>query len=386
MKVGVIGAGIVGLSVARDLALRGIDCILIEQGAPGCGTTTHCAGMLHSGARYAVQEPELAELCAQANKELRELAPFAISGEAGLFVSLNNDPPKYAQRFAKACRVADISISQLSGSKARKLEPALSSRTSGAFLVPDVIIDPQLLVDAYTEELERLGVNVKTYHKFVRASRHPQSKAWKLRVKNLNTNAFLTISVDAIVNAAGPWVAEVAKTFGILLNLNYIHGSMAVLEHKLSNRVISRCAPPSAGDVLIPSGNNCLVGSTWHELPHNKPIKMSANDLTAVIKTCSSMLPAVTNEKVIRTFTGVRVHLIPSLGKKVDDFLSTRNFTIIDHNERDRILGLVTALGGKLILGRYVAEKAADLLLEQFGINRPCQTRSLTLQPPKKYD
>lgn len=383
MKIGVIGAGIVGLSVTRDLALRGLDCILIEQGVPGCGTTTLCAGMLHSGARYAVQEPELAKLCAQANKELKELVPFAIDGEEGLFVSLESDPSGYAQEFAEACHAAGISTSWLSRHEVHKLEPTLGPKVSGAFLVPDAIVNSQLLVDAYVAELTRLGVDLRIHHKFLSTS-HSQSRIWQLKIQNLKTKKVVTMPVDGVINAAGPWAAEVAEAFAAPLDLNYIHGSMAILEHRLFNRVISRCALPSAGDVLIPFANHCLVGSTWHELSHNEPIKMSSDDLTTVIETGRSIVPAIAGERVVRTFTGIRVHLASLPEGKTADFLSTRNFTIIDHRQKSKVNGLVTALGGKLVLGRYVAEKAIDLLLNQFGIKCPCQTKTLALKPPKK--
>lgn len=53
-KVVIVGAGIAGLSTALDLALRGFKCSVIDMGSVGSGTTTKCAGMLHSAETHSV--------------------------------------------------------------------------------------------------------------------------------------------------------------------------------------------------------------------------------------------------------------------------------------------------------------------------------------------
>ncbi len=67
MKIIVIGGGISGLCSALDLALRGIEVVLVEKRELGAGTTTKCAGMLHSGARYLVKNEKVADLCFREN-------------------------------------------------------------------------------------------------------------------------------------------------------------------------------------------------------------------------------------------------------------------------------------------------------------------------------
>src|SRR2546430_13153425 len=52
----VIGGGSTGAGVLRDLALRGVDAILVEKGDLASGTTGRSHGLLHSGGRYCVNE------------------------------------------------------------------------------------------------------------------------------------------------------------------------------------------------------------------------------------------------------------------------------------------------------------------------------------------
>ena len=53
----VIGGGVTGTGIARDLAMRGFDTMLVEAGDFSAGATGANHGMLHSGARYAVNDP-----------------------------------------------------------------------------------------------------------------------------------------------------------------------------------------------------------------------------------------------------------------------------------------------------------------------------------------
>ncbi len=70
----IIGGGITGTGIARDLSLRGIEIILLERGDVAVGTTGRSHGLLHSGARYAVSDTESAEQCANENSILKKVA------------------------------------------------------------------------------------------------------------------------------------------------------------------------------------------------------------------------------------------------------------------------------------------------------------------------
>jgi len=76
-EVVVIGGGATGAGVLRDLALRGIDAILLEKKELTSGTSGRNHGLLHSGARYAVNDPDSGRNVFQkisSSKKLRLLA------------------------------------------------------------------------------------------------------------------------------------------------------------------------------------------------------------------------------------------------------------------------------------------------------------------------
>lgn len=70
----IVGGGGTGAALAHDLALRGVRVTLVERGELTSGTTGRHHGLLHSGARYAVSDPESAVECIEENTILRRIA------------------------------------------------------------------------------------------------------------------------------------------------------------------------------------------------------------------------------------------------------------------------------------------------------------------------
>lgn len=91
----VIGAGSTGAAIAHDLSLRGFRVTLVERFGIASGTTGHNQAQLHSGARYAVNDPTSARECIEDNLILRQLMPEALELNDGLFIGLNEEHLAY---------------------------------------------------------------------------------------------------------------------------------------------------------------------------------------------------------------------------------------------------------------------------------------------------
>ena len=85
-EVLVIGGGATGTGVLRDLAMRGFDTILVEQRDITHGTTGRFHGLLHSGGRYVVKDPEAAVESIEENRVLRRIMPHCLEDTGGFFV------------------------------------------------------------------------------------------------------------------------------------------------------------------------------------------------------------------------------------------------------------------------------------------------------------
>ena len=136
----VIGGG-VGGALAHDLALRGFRVTLLERGELLSGTSGRHHGLLHSGARYVLHDPEAARECREENEILRRIAPQAIEPNGGLFVAVDALDLSYRQGFLDGCRDAGIPVRPLSAAQALALEPALTPALLEAFEVPDATMD-----------------------------------------------------------------------------------------------------------------------------------------------------------------------------------------------------------------------------------------------------
>ena len=140
-QVIIIGAGSTGSALAHDLALRGLSVTVVERAGVASGTTGHNQAQLHSGARYAVVDPELARECIQENRILRQIMPGVLELNEGLFVAISEQDLAYSRLFLEACQdcgiptVKHLLSRRCAGSPCSTLARWLLSRSQTAFLI-----------------------------------------------------------------------------------------------------------------------------------------------------------------------------------------------------------------------------------------------------------
>lgn len=122
----VVGGGATGVGVCRDLALRGLDVVLVDRGGLASGTSGRSHGLLHSGARYAESDPTGAKECRAENRILRSIGGARVRDIGGLFVQMADDDAAYFDQKRTACTDAGIRTELLDGDAARDLVPDLA--------------------------------------------------------------------------------------------------------------------------------------------------------------------------------------------------------------------------------------------------------------------
>src|SRR5918912_3982261 len=143
----VIGGGSTGAGVLRDLAMRGIEAILLEKGDLAWGTPGRSHGLLHSGGLYCVNDPAAALECVEEGKILRRIARTTIEDTGGYFVSVSERDEAWEPRFVEGCAKTGIICERISVEEARRREPNLSRHVRTAFWLPqDGHLDPFYLV------------------------------------------------------------------------------------------------------------------------------------------------------------------------------------------------------------------------------------------------
>ena len=137
----IIGGGGTGGALAHDLALRGIQVTLVERGEFTSGTTGRHHGLLHSGARYAVNDKESAVECIEENTLLRHIAPGSFEENDGLFVAITDEDMAYLPSFLAGCEETGIRTQVLQPDEALRHEPMLNPELKIAVRVPDATMD-----------------------------------------------------------------------------------------------------------------------------------------------------------------------------------------------------------------------------------------------------
>jgi glycerol-3-phosphate dehydrogenase len=375
-EVLIIGGGATGAGIARDLALRGIPCLLVEKGDFTSGASGRNQGLLHSGARYAVNDQEAAQECIAENRILRRIAPHCIEDTGGLFVSLPEDGPAYRATFIRACGAAGIDTLPLSPHEALSLEPRLNPLLIGAVQVPDGAIDPFLLVVENARDAESRGARV-LLHTEVTGLIREGLKIAGAKVRDGITREEYAIAAPWVINATGAWVNQILGMVGIRIGITLSKGSMLITNTRLSERVINRCRPPSSGDIIVPNDTVSILGTTSGRAVDLEHIEVTPDEVAFLVDELSELIPAVKGERFTRAYAGVRP-LVEAEGCD-DDRAISRGFTLIDHAGCDSLAGLVTITGGKLITYRLMAEKTVDFLCARMGLHVPCVTRSQRL-------
>ncbi len=366
----IIGGGATGCGIARDLALRGIHHYLVEKGDFANGATGACHGLLHSGARYAVTDPEAARECISENAILRRIARKCVEPTGGLFVRLPGDSKRYRDTFLSNCEEAGISTEVLSASRALDLVPELNPSIEEAVVVPDCSIDPFRLcmLNAFTSRHK--GGGILTHHKVIDIIRE-RGRCTGVKVLDRFTSQIKEIRAKIIINATGAWGDTIARMGGSDAPMTLSKGSLIISNHRLTNMVINRLRPPSDGDIIVPNEAVCLAGTTSTPVDDPDAVEVDPREVDLVATQAEQMLPRFGTTRLIRAYTGVR----PLLKAETSDSRSiSRGFKIIDHKN-----GMFSILGGKLSTYRLMAEKTVDAVVEEFGIKARCKTADIPL-------
>ncbi|MGC9323542.1 MAG: anaerobic glycerol-3-phosphate dehydrogenase subunit A [Desulfomonilia bacterium] len=367
----IIGGGATGCGIARDLTLRGVHHYLVEKGDFASGATGACHGLLHSGGRYAVNDPEAAHECITENSILREIAEKCVEPTGGMFVRLPGDSKKYRDRFLKSCEEVGISTDVLSPSRALDLVPALNPAIEEAITVPDCSIDPFRLcmLNAYTSR--HSGGGILIHHEVVDIIKE-KGQCVGVLVRERLTSHIKEIRARIIINATGAWGDKIAHMSGSHVPMTLSKGSLIISNHRLTNMVINRLRPPSDGDIIVPNEAVCLAGTT--SIPADDPdaIEVDPLEVDIIASQAEQMIPTFGTTRLIRTYTGVR----PLLKSDSSDGRAiSRGFQIINHDN-----GMFSIMGGKLSTYRLMAEKMVDVIMDEFGLKIPCKTADIPLE------
>lgn len=385
----VVGGGATGAGVLFDLASRGLRVVLAEQNDIGTGTSGRYHGLLHSGGRYAVRDPESAKECIDENRILRKIAPHAVEDTGGYFVAMPPDAPEYEQPWLDGCAAVGIPTEHITPAQALKEEPHLNPAMRTVYRVPDASLDSFDLIHSLSEAAEALGGKTLSYHR-ITGIEVMGGKVSGATLAHRRTGETVRIHCGMIVNAAGPWAGVVAKLAGLHIAMAHDKGIMVAMNVRWVNTIVNRLDTPGDGDILVPVGTVCVIGTTSVHVDRPDDLSITPKEVTEMLDAGQVLVPEFRKARALRAWAGVRPLYEPPTRRNHGDQADhaedgrfiTRTFTTIDHSE-EGVSGLLSIVGGKLTTYRLMAERISDQVCRTLGIHKPCTTADTVLPRPE---
>lgn len=370
----VIGAGSTGSATAHDLALRGLRVTVIERGDIACGTTgrTHC--LLHSGGRYCVNDPVAAAECIVENRIMRTIIPDLLELNDGLFVALTEADLAFKERFLEGCAASGIPAREIAAGHALEIEPFLNPATLAVVQVPDAVFEPVRFCLAFLATAQQNGAFVRRFTEvtdFICSG----SCVTGVKVKDYRTGMSEIVGADLVINAAGPWVGDIAAMAGVSVPVTPTAGVMVTLDGRLNNMVLNRLNKPADGDIIVPQRATSIIGTTSWAVEDPDLIPVPVEHVAKMLAQGEQLMPAVRQMPVRAKMAAARP-LIVKGGKDARE--ASRTFECFDHKD-DGVDGFVTIAGGKMTTARGMAERVTDLVCNKLGVPAECRTRDVPL-------
>ncbi|WP_418641509.1 anaerobic glycerol-3-phosphate dehydrogenase subunit A [Vibrio chaetopteri] len=377
-EVIVIGGGATGSGIMRDCALRGIDCILLERDDLASGTTGRNHGLLHSGARYAVTDPDSAMECIAENRILKSIASHCIEDTGGMFITLPEDELSFQDEFVAACDVAGIETERMTTKEALLFEPNANPAMLGAIKVPDGTIDPFRLCASNVLDAKERGARLFS-HCAVTSLIREGDRVIGVNAFNTRTQLPFEVFGQEVINAAGIWGQTICEYADLSVKMFPAKGSLLILDYRINNRVINRCRKPADADILVPGDTISLIGTTSEHIDYDQidDLRVSADEVDILLEEGAKLAPIMSQSRVLRAYAGVRP--LVSLSEDTSGRNISRGIVLVDHAEFDGLHGFTTITGGKLMTYRLMAQMATDSVAKKLGNTIPCITHTTPL-------
>lgn len=379
----IIGGGGTGGALAHDLSLRGLRVTLVERGELTSGTTGRHHGMLHSGARYAVNDHESAVECIEENTILRRICPGSFELNDGLFIAVEESDLEYLEPLVESCEACGIPAQRLTPRQALELEPNLNPRLLAAVRIPDGSMDAMRLPLRFFATAKYNGATIRPFTEVTGLLVHDHLISGAV-LRDHATGIESELKADIVVNATGPWSEKVAAMAGVDVPIRPSPGVLLALRGRLCNMVINRMHKSGDGDIVLPQRALSVVGTSSWVVEDPDDLSVPADHVARMYAEGAKLIPAVAFTEQRAAWSAAR----PLVGSREEGDSGrelSRTFKTFDHKQTDGVEGFVTITGGKGTTLRGMAELCADVVCRKLDVDEPCRTRDTVLLPHTAY-
>lgn len=309
----VVGAGIIGLSIARQLTMDGADVMVVDRDLPASGTSSRGEGNLLLSDKTHPVEAALAVRSLALWKEWHsELAvDFEYEQKGGLIVARTERQLALLRGQANRQYVLGISSSTLTPRETREREPRLSREVAGSIsYADDAQVQPTLAVRALLDWCVRNGVSVVPHAEVLSSTAGTTSVTL--------TTSSGSFEGSTIINATGPWSGELARKLGGSVPVFPRRGQLLVTEpiepgfvhHKVyDGRYVEAVGSNSESTEVAPviegtRSHTVLIGSTRDRVGWDNRVRW--DHVGRLAREAIALFPELSRVSIIRTYQGFR--------------------------------------------------------------------------------
>lgn len=298
--VAIVGGGIIGLALARDLARAGARVSVLERGELGREASAAAAGML--GPQAESDGASAAVTLGVASRRLHVAVAAALREETGLDVEHQDDGIVYVARSVEDDEIlarrrawqvaAGLRAEALDADDVRRVLPGIAADIHGGVLFPDDHrVDNVRLTTAYALACARLGVELRAGTP-VTALRRAGDAAVGVDTAGAHVPA------GVVVNAAGAWAGWLAPG----LPVRPVRGQMVLLG---APAALAPCAVYSRAIYLVPRRDGrLLAGSTYEEAGFDA--RVTAGAVAEIVARALALVPALATASFRGAWAGLR--------------------------------------------------------------------------------
>jgi glycerol-3-phosphate dehydrogenase len=390
--VAVVGGGVNGTGVARDLALRDLRVVLFERHDLAFGASGNSSGMIHGGVRYLSSRPHVTEQSCRDSGYIQRIAPHLLFRMPFLM------PVKSARQGRVMFELIDAYFRayddyqplkrgephcRLDPSELARLEPGLVGSIVGGITFDEWGIDGARLCVLNALDAIEHGASVHvhtTVESIARAPEGAEGGRYVVTGRNRLTGERVAARAHVVVNATGAWSPITAVAGGLpqqRVRVRPGKGIHVVLDRRVTNYGIISETIDGRQIFVYPWQNVSIVGTTDDDFYGDlDDVRATSEEVRYLVQGVARVFPSVRAARAIGTYAGVRPTLY-AYGPN-EDALS-REHEIVDHAP-DGAPGIYSMIGGKLASYRIFAQEASDLVATRdFDSSTPCSTHTRPL-------
>ncbi|UVK52146.1 glycerol-3-phosphate dehydrogenase/oxidase [Mesorhizobium sp. AR02] len=414
VDVVILGAGINGAGLFRDLSAQGVSCCIVDKADFGSGTSAAPSRLIHGGLKY-LETGEFG-LVAQSTLErnlLLKNAPHYVSPlptvipifswGKGMWAALrtllgSTSAPR--NRGAILIKIG-LMIYDFYGSRHRVMPrhrlvgraqalrdmPALTGSivATGTYYDAKITHPERLVLELIADGLEaNPNSSAANYTALVSSSNGV------LAFRRENGGEF-SLRPRLVVNAAGPWIDHVNAALGAPSRMiGGTKGSHILLKHdalvqSLAGRMLYFEADDGRICLVYDYLGKALVGSTDLAADNPDTVRCEPAEIDYLLESVRTLLPGMRFERdqIVYAYSGIRP--LPASDTAVPGLISRDHSAPVAEPEPSRPFPIISLIGGKWTTFRGFAEEVADAVLDRLGRTRKVTTRSMPIGGGKDF-